>query len=313
MKKSSRNIVIWGRIFSTGLHNLLRNVWLSSAATAVMVVTLSVLLLSWVVNMSLSETIDARTNDFSVGLYFNDNVDQTLLSDLRSEIEAKDYVEEVKYISKEQALDIFLQRGEEENDDSIAAGLEVVGENITPASFDIRFNDLSKVDNILAYADSDKYSSIIYDTSDNKVTRKSIDQYITIQDSLHKATLATIVIFGAIAALIVFNTIRMAVFSRSDEIEIMKLIGATPNYIRGPFLVEAMLYGVVAALLAFSVAYSVLSSVLPSISGLQSEETIAFFSNYWVGVFGLTVLVGVLIGLLSSLLATEKYLKLKRW
>ena len=103
----------------------------------------------------------------------------------------------------------------------------------------------------------------------------------------------------------------MAVFSRSREIEIMKLIGATPNYIRGPFLVEAALYGVVAALIAYSAVYSLMLSVLPTISSIKSIETIKFYSDYWYLVFLATVGVGALIGLVSSWLATSKYLKFK--
>ena len=157
------------------------------------------------------------------------------------------------------------------------------------------------------------YSALVYRTSANEIRSKSINQYLGIQKTVNKGTLLAVIIFGSISVLIVFNTIRMAVFSRSKEIEIMKLIGATPNYIRGPFLVEASLYGFIAGVMAFCVAYSLLVSLLSNINGIQTAETVRFFSAHWFLVLIGTIVAGVVIGLLSSLLAMAKYLRLKRW
>lgn len=93
----------------------------------------------------------------------------------------------------------------------------------------------------------------------------------------------------------------------------MKLIGATPRYIRGPFLVEASLYGLIAAVIAFSAVYSVMLSVLPGVSSIKSVDTVKLFSDYWYVVFAAMLVAGAVIGLISSWLATSKYLKLRKW
>jgi cell division transport system permease protein len=302
--------IILVRMINSGLHNIVRNFWLTTAATAVMMITLSILLFSFAANKTLAETIDNRTDDFFVGLYFKSNPEPSLLSSLRSEIEAKDYVVRVTFISEEEARTNFEAQSE---DEFISEGLSLFEENILPSSFDIRLNDLNFVDEIVSIAEQPKYSEIYDRTNDSDVSRDSIEQFLVIKDGVNRVSLFGVIIFGAISILIVFNTIRMAVFSRNLEIEIMKLIGATPNYIRGPFLVESALYGIVAALLAFSTVYSVMLSVLPEISSLQSDQTISFFSKNWLLVLLGMMLIGIVIGLLSSWLATAKYLRLKRW
>lgn len=309
-ERSRHKLIIISRMLNTGLHNVVRNFWLTTAATAVMMVTLSILLFSFVSNMTLSETIDDRTDDFFVGLYFNPDPDPVLLEELKGQIEAKDYVVSVTFVSEDEAKQKFEAQSE---DDFISQGLDLFDDNILPSSFDVRLNDLTFVDEIVNIAEAEKYSTIYYGTNDSDVSRNSIEQFLSIQSSVNRATLVGVLLFGAISVLIVFNTIRMAVFSRSREIEIMKLIGATPNYIRGPFLVEASLYGFVAAILAYSIVYSIMLSVLPGVSSLQTESTLNYFTDHWFLVFAGTIFVGVFVGFVSSWLATAKYLKLKDW
>ena len=116
--------------------------------------------------------------------------------------------------------------------------------------------------------------------------------------------------------LIIFNTIRIAIFTRSEEIRNMKLVGATPGFIRGPFIVETSLYGIIAGLVAASASYSIIISLGSKIAA-QAEfaETYTFFTDpttvalVYVG----SVVVGILVGVFSSMLAMQKYLKLKHW
>jgi len=307
--KSKRNLIILSRMFNDGLHNIVRNVWLTTAATAVMTVTLTILLFSVAANLALTETINDRTTDFAVSIYFQPSPDQVVLDQLRDDLEGREYVENVGYTSENQAVLNFIER---EKNETIRAAIELSGEPL-PSSFEVSLNDLSFVDEIITVANMEEYVSVFDRTGQTDVTKRSAEQYLQIQESVNKVSIIAGAIFATISILIIFNTIRMAVFSRSKEIEIMKLIGATPRYIRGPFLVEAGLYGIVAAMIAFSVVYSVLFSVLPGISSIKSVDTIKLFSDYWYIVFVAIVTVGVLIGLLSSWLATSKYLKLKKW
>ena len=114
-----------------------------------------------------------------------------------------------------------------------------------------------------------------------------------------------------ISTLIIFNTIRMAIFTRRDEIEIQQLVGATKWFIRGPFLFEAALYGIVAAVIALFLSYAVVVGVLPKASGyIDVSGVVNAFRSYPVAIVLVEMVIGVTIGGLSSLLAMSRYLKL---
>lgn len=108
----------------------------------------------------------------------------------------------------------------------------------------------------------------------------------------------------------------MAIFTRAEEIRIMKLIGATPGYIRGPFLVESALYGIVAATISFAAVTAALVSIGRSATIVEDfavENTLSLYKGNWILIYFAICGVGIIIGLFSSLLAMEKHLKLKRW
>jgi cell division transport system permease protein len=111
--------------------------------------------------------------------------------------------------------------------------------------------------------------------------------------------------------MIIFNTIRMAIFNRRDEIEIMKLIGAEKSFIRGPFIVEASLYGIIAAVVSVGLVYAALVFAGPSISsyGIEVSGTIKLFSQWPVVIFLSVIFVGIMIGIISSFMAMRRYLK----
>ncbi|MDQ3093930.1 MAG: FtsX-like permease family protein, partial [bacterium] len=123
-------------------------------------------------------------------------------------------------------------------------------------------------------------------------------------------------VLSAIAIMIIFNTIRMAIFTRQEEIRIMKLIGATPNYIRGPFLVEAALYGVISGILANSAVYTMVMSLGGKVSEQpEFTKTYLYFTanDIMLGMLVGSIVLGILIGVFSSSLAMMRHLKLKNW
>lgn len=299
------------RIAAQGFRNFFRNAWLSSAATAIMVVTLTIILSAIVINMSLSDTIDDIASNITVSVYLQDDVDDVELDELSSTLEQSFNVASVSYVSKDQALRIFQERNQD--DPSLIEGLSI-SDNVLPASLEVVVKDLSKIDAVTAVANETRFEHIVDETSVSEERRASIDNIARAQDFITVASIVAAGLFAGISILVIFNTIRMAVFTRSDEIEIMKLIGATPNYIRGPFLFEAALYGVFAGLLASVAVYSVLISLGPRANKqLLIEPTINLFVDNWLLVSLATVTIGVLIGLSSSLISMSRYLRLKRW
>lgn len=304
-------LISFRRIAIQGFRNFFRNAWLSVAATAVMVVTLTIILSSLAINLILTDNIEDIASRVKVSVYLNDGVPDDRKSQFEEALKQSDNVNAVRFIDKDEAFSIFLEQNADDPD--IISGASIT-DNVLPESFEIEVIDLTKIDDVITVADQEQFADIVDETSVNEQRRESIDNIAKAQDYINLASITLAGIFAAISTLIIFNTIRMAVFTRSDEIEIMKLIGATPGYIRGPFLFEAAMYGVFAGILATVGVYSVLISLGPRVNeALLVNSTVDFFAANWFLIFLGTILIGVMIGLLSSYFSTVRYLRLKRW
>lgn len=308
-----RQLITFARIFNTGLRNLFRNAWLTTAATAIMIVTLSIVLFAVAINMSLGDTIDDITKDVTLSIYLKDDISEQDKDRLRNRLISNDNVRLVTYRSKEEALKVFQARNE--GNEAIIKGLSII-DNKLPASFEVSLYDLTLYSDIQNVAEAEEFASAVDGTSadQNEERRKSIDRIAGAQDFVIRASILAGSIFAVLSVLVIFNTIRMAVFTRSYEIEIMKLIGATPGYIRGPFLVEASLYGLIAGCTAFAIVYTTITQLGPKVdTHINVSGTLEFFETYWAIILLSLIIMGILIGFLSSSFAMFKYLRLKKW
>ncbi len=302
------------RIFISGTKNLFRNYWLSIAAVAVMVVALLITSASVVISIATRNIVTELSQRYEVNIYLLDDATEAARNNLKHDLEQNEYVLQVVYIDKAEANRRFLQ--DNSDDESLLAGASIVP-NAAPASFQITLKDLDKAPEIQEYAESDKYGSVVEDALIGKTDSvKTLERAAALQRITPKISAVAALIFMTISVLIIFNTIRIAIFTRSEEIKIMKLIGATPSYIRGPYIVEASLYGVIAGIIAFSLLYLLILFI-----GQKVAATAEFAPTYSLLTQPTTVLVffvgclasGILVGVISSMLAMEKYLKLKHW
>jgi len=306
--------MLW-RIFRAGVRNLFRNAWLSIAAIAVMVVALTIMLSALVLNITARDVIAELSKNLKVSIYLQPDTTEEDRFALESSLRANEYVEEVEYVSKEEAHQRFVQSFR--NDEQLIAGLALAGSGTLPASYEVSTSDLSKMPQIENVANEDRFKSTVESITLGKTdARTTIDRAATIQGFVTRASIFAASIFTVVSALIIFNTIRMALFTRSEEIRIMKLIGASRSYIRGPFLVEASMYGIIAGIIASSTVYSVIASVGTRVAGQEEfAGTYQFFTepSMIALIFLGTVGAGVSVGLISSILAMKRYLKLKNW
>lgn len=308
-------MITLGRIIRAGGKNFIRNAWLSIAATAVMVVAITIILTAIVLTATTKGAIKELSKNLKISIYLKEDVTEEKKDKLQKELSGNKYVAEVEYVSVEQAHARFSESFR--NDPQLLAGLALVGGNTLPASLEVSVNDLDKINEIAGIPKSSNYEDIVDSVTLGKTdAKKTIDRAAAAQRFIISASIIAASIFGLVSVLIIFNTIRMAIFTRSEEIKIMKLIGATPNYIRGPFLVEASLYGIVAGFIATSAAYSIILSLGSKVSN-QAEFTQTY--NFFIQPVTMFVLLagsvtfGVLIGVISSTLAMERYLKLRHW
>lgn len=312
---AKRQFISFERILVAGTKNFLRNAWLSVAATAVMVVALTIILLAIVLNITARNAITELSKNLKTSIYLREGTPPERRLALQNHLRANDNVSEVTFISTQEALQKFSAGFQ--NDPKLLEGLALAGGDTLPASLEVSVRDLGRLSEIEQIAKAEEYKDIIDSITLGKTdARKTIDRAADAQNFITLASVISASVFAAVSVLIIFNTIRMAIFTRSEEIRIMKLIGATPGYIRGPFVVEASMYGAIAGFIAIAAVYSMVVSIGSKLSNQQEfSQTYEFLTSTTTVVlllFG-AITAGILIGVLSSSLAMEKHLKLKHW
>lgn len=312
-KRGRRKWLTFVRMCRYGINNFSRNTWLTIAATAVMTITLLIIFMTLVARQVLVDTVDDIKNKVDMSIYVKTETTDDEAGAIKQQIERLSSVESVRYVSPQQARAEFAEQNKGD-----AQTLEALNEatNKLPGTFRVNIidiNDPSELDNYVKtsslykeHADEDRPPSFSGE-------RRSAIQNIGIAVQFaERAGLIASVVFIIISSLIVFNTIRMAIFNRKEEIQMMKLIGADHNFIRGPFVVEAIVYGFIAAILATVLGIAALYAVKDKLADYQIaiDATIHTVTVYIGFVLLFMILAGAAIGIVSSLLATRKYLKI---
>jgi cell division transport system permease protein len=304
------------RIIRTGVVNFARNLSLAAAAMAVMTVTLTIVLFSIVANATFANTIQQITDKIDISVYLNDSVTTAQVQTFEAQLRQQPNVKRVSYISKDQALAEY----EAENAGNTQL-IKAINEtdNPLPASVEIdpiNTNDLQSIKNFLDKPLNLSLEDPQAGTSYSGDRKEAIDKISHATNLIREAGIVAVIVFALISVLIIFNTLRMAIFNRRDEINIMRLLGANKWFIRGPFVVESVVYGIISAgvsILIIDVLFAGSASALQASSlGLLD---IGYANNFFRGHFWLLLTlqlgVGMLIGAASSTIATRRYLKLK--
>lgn len=303
------------RIIKNGVINFGRNVWLAIAAIAMMAITLTILLFAIVANTTFNHTIADITSHIDVSVYLKDSVTPDQRDKLIKQVKALPNVQSVSYVSKAQALKTYEAQNAN-NPDLLAAISET--DNPLPASLDIKPRDPNQLQSIKDFLDKPAVTALQSDPTSYSGDRKAaIDKITSATHFFQQAGIVGIIVFIIISMLIIFNTIRMAIFNRRDELIIMRLLGASTSFIRGPFIVETMLYGAVAAAVSLIVVWTlfrVASSTLQasSLGLLDIGYSSNYFSHHFWQILIIQIVVGILIGAASSAIATRRYLRFHR-
>lgn len=296
------------RMVKSGFSSFVRNGWLSVASITVMVLTLLTLSIFFILNIVLNTGIKTIQDKIDISVYFKDNVAQSLVIEIQNELANMSEVRSIKYTSKEDAVAKFKEQNK-----GNAALLESINDPSfsLPSSLEVKVYDTSSLDKITAVLEGVKYKSSV-----EKISYKENKQII---DKLFRATNLTkqigviiTIAFTLVSLIIIFNTVRIAIFARMEEIEIMKLVGATPWFIKGPFLIEGMFYGIISTIISMVVLSSVLYFAAPAIAsyiGDVGDNISNFLRDNIVQVLLIQLGVGITIGVFSSWLAIRKHLK----
>lgn len=312
-KRNRRKMLTFMRMCRYGVNNFSRNAWLTVAATAVMTITLLIVFSTLTARSVLLDTVDQVSSQVDMSIYLKNSTTEKQATDVREELLKLSNVNTVRYISASEAR----AENAKENKTNTEI-LDAINEasNQYPATLRINLKDINDTSQLDTFVKENETVKPLLDENrepsfagERREAIKAIANGVTLAE---RAGIAATLIFVTISSLIVFNTIRMAIFNRKEEIQMMKLIGADRNFIRGPFLVEAIVYGVIAAVIATIVgvvALHLLKDILIEygVSVQPTLDSIVFYVGFVL--LGMMAL-GATIGVVSSLLATRRYLKI---
>ena len=303
------------RIIKNGFVNFGRNVWLAIAAIAMMAITLTILLFAIIANATFTHSINELTSKIDVVEFLKDDVSKAQVDKQIAQLKQLPNVKAVSYTTKNDAL-LAYERQNANNPTLLAAISQT--DNPLPASITIKPVDPDKLQDIQDFLDKPAQKALQGDpTSFSGDRKEAINKITAATHFFEQAGVIGIIIFIIISMLIIFNTIRMAIFNRRDELIIMRLLGASTAYIRGPFVVETMLYGAVAAAISLIVCWSLFRLAASTLNAttlglLDISYSSSYFSKHLSSILTIQLLVGILIGAASSGIATRRYLRLNR-
>lgn len=314
------------RIMRYGLRNFTRNAWLTVAATAIMTITLLIIFATLMASSVLGETITAQRQKMDISLYFKAETTDEMLRQLRGQLCILSNVQQcsdggngggVEWSDSAQEYNKAVEANK--NDQAYMDALSLAaseGEGMKlPAVIHVKLkntDDRSAVDKLVTtsalfkeWIDASRTGS-----DDAQIRQNTVQRLSDVMTFAQRIGFGAAAIFVVISVLIVFNTIRMAIFSRRDEIDMMKAIGADQHFIRGPFLIEAELYGAIAAVVATAIGYLVLIKALPALGQyIEVSGTQAMAAQWFWLILIAMVALGMLIGDVSARLAVRRYLK----
>ena len=296
------------RIIKYGLQGFKRNSWLSVTTIIVMTLTLSVFLGLILFSVLTTDAINLLKEKIDISVYFKTTTSEDDILKIKRSLESLAEIKSVDYISRDQALAIFKERHKEEQ--TISEAINVLDQNPLSASLNIKAKDPKDYPVVAAYLNNETLKDSIEQVSYNQ-NQIVIDRLATIVDTVQKSGISLILILSVVAILVCLNAIMLAIHSTRDEISIMRLVGASNVFIRGPYIIQGILYGIIAAIVSILISLPIVYFASPYLQMVMPEINLW---AYLVGnVFSLTIyqiLFGIILGSVSSAIAVRKYLKI---
>jgi cell division transport system permease protein len=288
--------------------NFVRNGYLSVAAVSVMLLSLFSISALFFLMLIGNGAIRNIENNIDISVYFKPDISEDSIFNDKADLEKFSEIKTVKYVSKDQALESFKSNNADNS--TIMNALNEIGENPLPASLIIEANNVSRYNLINDYLKNATFKDDISYINYSK-NKEVIDRLNYLVAETKKIGLTVSGVLSFITILIVFNTIRITIYTHRKEVEIMRLVGASNVYIRLPFIFEGIIYGFGASLISLVFLFISIRIVTPYlvkiIAGIDFMQL--YLTNFWF-LFGMQVLIGSILGIISSLIAIRKYLKI---
>ncbi|MDO8668035.1 MAG: permease-like cell division protein FtsX [bacterium] len=296
------------RVIKFSLQDFVRNIWLSVITIIIIVLALISVNLLLVVKVLGTATVNAVKEKVDISLYLKSESEESRILALRSKISSLGSVQEVIYISKQEAIDSFREK--HKNNPEILAALLELGRNPLSPSLVIKPKDINNYEELIVSLN--KIDDQLIESRNFDDHRAMLAKVNDITEKASRVGLAISLLFILITILVVYNTVRVAIYTHKREIGIMKLVGASNWFIRAPYLISGIIYGFLGVVAIIIILYPLLSFIQPYLEvffyGFKVNILEYYNSNFFT-IFGLEFLAVTLVNFLASLVAVGKYSK----
>ncbi len=296
------------RIFRSGWSSFRRNSGLSLATIFIVVMTISLITFLFLFRETTQFLISSLEEKIDISVYFKENSLEKEILKAKTELSKIPEVKDIEYISRQEALGRFIQR--HEDDPLLMESLEEVGENPFLASLNIKAWQASQYEALASFLDNASFKNLV-EKVDYHQRKPVIERLFSITSTVNKTGIGISLILVAISFLVAFNTVRLAIYNQRNEVSIMRLVGASNWFIRGPFLIQGIITGFLATLitiLIFTLVCWIFSPKLEIL--LPGLDIYSFFlSNFWILLL-IQLATGIGIGIVPTLIAMRRHLKI---
>jgi len=295
-----------GRIIKFSFQDIIRNIWLSLITIMILILTLLSVNLLLAVRAISSAAVGTVKEKIDINLYLRTTAEHDNIMVLKAKVGSLSGVKEVRYVSQDEALSVF--RHDHQNEPQIIEALKELDKNpLTPSlvikpqnsdDFNDLINELNKIeDPIIESRNFEDHRLML--AKINNITKKVSDTGFAVS-----------LIFIFITLLVIYNTVRVAIYTHRSEIAIMRLVGGSNWFVKGPFLVSGVIYSLLSMLIVVFVFLLFLNLLQPYLETFftgYSFNIITYFSNNFWYIFGLEFLIASLVNMVASLVAASKY------
>jgi cell division transport system permease protein len=298
------------RIVRNGFLNFKRSGLVSWAAVLVVTITLSVITLIILLQAVLHFSLNQIKDKVDVTIYFTTVADEDKIMSLKSSLEKLPEVAQITYTSREEALDLF--RGRHKNDYPTIQALDEIGENPLGAYLNVKAKEVSQYESIANFMKSDNVlapgETSIVDKVNYHQNKLVINRLNSIISGAQKLGFLITLILVIISIIITFNTIRLTIFISKEESGVMRLVGASKMHVRGPFMVEGVIYGLVATTITMILFLPITAWLGRYMTDFLGIDMYSYYISSFLQILIILLLSGMILGIISSFLAIRKYL-----
>ena len=295
------------RVFKFAITDFSRNKGANFAAIFVLVVTISLVTSLFLFRGTAQFLISKVQEKVDVTAYFKKEATEEDILNVKSEISNfSSEIQDIKYISREEALQKFTEK--HKNDPDLMKALEEIGDNPFLASLNIKMEFPFQYEKVSLFLQADQFSNVV-EKVDYYQKKPIIDKVFSTISTINQIGIILSGILILISILVVFNTIKLAIQDSKEEINAMKLVGAPNWFIRGPFIIQGAVCGLFACLISLAIFASITYFSASSLEALLPGFNIFnyFVSNFWI-ILSIQIGAGVILGVVSSYIVVRKYL-----